>query len=257
MSHDQRIKNTAEKKPSEEKVTDGLPKKEVVPLVSIEHHIKIPYSQRLRKQNLDKQFAKFVEVFKKLHINIPLTEALEKMPRYVKFMKEILSNKRKMGEYESVALIEECSTIVQRKHPQKLRDLESFTLPCTIGDIECKHALCDLGESINLMPLSVFRRLRLGEAKPTSVTLQLVDHLVKHPKGIIEDVLVKFDRFIFPTDFIVLDMEEDANVPIILGRPFLAIGQALIDIQKGELQLRVQGGEVVFNEGVYRVFRKL
>ncbi|XP_062113182.1 uncharacterized protein LOC133824321 [Humulus lupulus] len=187
------------------------------------------------------------EVFKKLHINIPFTEALEQMPTYVKFMKEILSKKIKMEDYETVALTKECSAILQRKLPQKLRDPGSFTIPCTIGKFKCKHALCDLGASINLMPLFVFRRLGLGEARPTTVTLQLADRSVKHPRGIIEDVLVKVDKFIFPTDFIVIDMDEDIDVPIILGRPFLAIGQALIDVQKGELKLRVQGDEVVFN----------
>ena len=94
------------------------------------------------------------------------------------------------------------------------------------------NALCDLGASISLMSFSVFRRLQLGEAKPTTVTLQLADRSLAHPRGIIEDVLVKVDKFIFPADFIVLDMEEDTNVPIILGRPFLATCQALIDVQK-------------------------
>ncbi|XP_062100367.1 uncharacterized protein LOC133806262 [Humulus lupulus] len=170
-----------EEKSNEEKVTEDLSKEEEEPPVSIDHHVRIPYPQRLRKHNLDKQFAKFLEVFKKLHINISFTEALEQMPNYVKFMKEIMSNKRKMGDYESVALTEECNAISQRKLPQKLRDLGSFTIPCTIGEFE------------------------------------------------------------------FLDMEEDENVHIILGRPFLAIGQALIDVQKGEIRLRVQGEEVVFN----------
>ncbi|XP_062080387.1 uncharacterized protein LOC133785147 [Humulus lupulus] len=98
---------------------------------------------------------------------------------------EILSNKRKMGDYETVALTEECSVILQRKLPQKLRNPGSFTIPCTIGEFECKHALCDLGASINIMPLSVFRRLGLGEARTTTVTLQLADRSVKHPRGII------------------------------------------------------------------------
>ncbi|XP_062089006.1 uncharacterized protein LOC133795570 [Humulus lupulus] len=174
-------------------------------------------------------------------------EALEQMPSYVKFMKDILSKKRKMEDFETVALTEECSAILQKKLPPKLRDLGSFTIPCTIGRIEGINALCDLGASINLMPLSVFKRLQLGEAKPTIVTLQLVDRSLAHPRGVIEDVLVKVEKFIFPVDFKVLDMEEDNNVPIILGRPFLATGQALIDVQKGELKLRVKGEEVVFN----------
>ncbi|XP_062113223.1 uncharacterized protein LOC133824357 [Humulus lupulus] len=137
------------------------------------------------------------------------------MPCYVKFMKEILSKKRKLEDYETVALTEECSAIPQRKMPQKLRDPGS--------------------------------RLGLGEARPRTFTLQLEDRLVKHPRGIIEDVLVKVDKFIFPANFIVLDREEDTYVPIILGRHFLATGKALIDVQKGELRLRVQGDEVVFS----------
>ncbi|XP_062103280.1 uncharacterized protein LOC133814318 [Humulus lupulus] len=197
-----------EKKFDNKKVTEDLKEEEETPPVNIEHHVRIPYPQRLRKHNLDKQFAKFLEVFKKLHINILFAEALEQMPSYVKFMREILSNKRKMGDYETVALTKECSAILQRKLPQKLRDPRSFTIPCMIGEFECKHAIYDLGASINLTPLSVFRRLGLGEARPTTVTLQLADRSVKHPR---------------------------------------ATGQALIDVKKGELKLRVQGEEVVFN----------
>ena len=178
-------------------------------------------------------------MFKKLHINIPFAEALEKMPSYVKFMKDILSKKRKLGDYETVALSKECSAVLQKKLPPKLRDLGRFTIPRTIERIEKMNALCYLRASINLMPLSVFRRLQLGEAKPNTVTLQLADRSLAHPMGVIEDVLVKVDKFIFPADFIVLDMEEDTNVPIILGRSFLATGQALIDVQKGDLKLRV------------------
>ncbi|XP_062118879.1 uncharacterized protein LOC133832571 [Humulus lupulus] len=224
QDQDQHAPTIEDKKTSEEMVTENLPSREVVPPVSIDHHIKIPYPQRLQKN-----------------------KALEQMPSYLKFMKEIFSKKRKMENYDTVALTEECSSILQRKLPQKLRDPESFTIPCIIGNFECKHALCDLGANINLMPLSVFRRLGLGEGKPTTVTLQLADRSLAHPRGIIEDVLVKVDKFIFPTDFIVLDMEEDTNVPIIHGRPFLATEQALIDVQKGELRLRVQGDEVVFS----------
>ena len=103
------------------------------------------------------------------------------------------------------------------------------------------------------MPLSIFRQLGLSEAKPTTITLQLADRSLKHPWGVIEDVLVKLDRFIFPADFIVLDMEEDGKIPIILGKPFLATGMAMINVQKGELKLRVQDDEVRFN--VFNVVR--
>ena len=161
------------------------------------------------------------------------------MPSYAKFMKEIISRKRKLEDYETIALTEECSAIIQHKLPQKLKDPGSFTVPCEIGGSVFEKALCDLGASINLMPLSIFRRLGLVEAKPIRVTLQMADRSIKHPRGVIEDVLVKVDKFIFPADFVVLDMEEDRDIPIILGRPFLATGKALIDVQKGELRLRV------------------
>ena len=175
----------------------------------------------------------------KLHINIPFADALEQIPSYVKFMKDILSRKRRLSDFETVNLTKECSVILQRKLPRKLKDPSSFTIPCKIGNSIFERALCDLGASINLMPLSIFRRLELGEARPITVTLQLADRSLKHPRGVIEDVLVKVDEFIFPTNFIVLDMEEDNEIPIILGRPFLVTDRTMIDVQKKELKLRV------------------
>ena len=112
-----------------------------------------------------------MEVFEKLHINIPFADALEQMPSYVKFMKDILSQKRRLADFKTVNLTEECSAILQRKLPQKLKDPCSFTIPCTIGNVIFERALCDLGTSINLMPLSIFKHLGLGEARPTTVTL--------------------------------------------------------------------------------------
>ena len=188
-----------------------------------------------------------MEVFKKLHVNIPFVDALEQMHSYVKFIKDLLSRKRRLSEFETVNLTKECNAILQRKLPRKLKDPDSFIIPCKIGNSIFKRALCDLGASINLMPLSIFKRLGLGEARPTTVTLQLADRSLKHPHGVIEDVLVKVDKFIFPIDFIVLDMEEDKELPIILNRQFLATGKAMIDVQKGELKLRVQDDEVRFS----------
>ncbi|XP_056169350.1 uncharacterized protein LOC130138655 [Syzygium oleosum] len=207
----------------------------------------VPFPQRLQQHKIDKQFSKFLDVFKKLHINIPFADALAQMPSYAKFLKEIFANKRKLEDYKTVKLNEECSAILQNKLPPKLKDPGSFTIPCTIGDSYFEKALCDLGASINLMPFSVFRKLGLGEVKATTVSLQLADRSIKYPRGIVEDVLVKVDKFIFPADFIVLDMEEDFEVPLILGRPFLATGRALIDVQQGKLILRVQDDLVSFN----------
>ncbi|XP_017982311.1 PREDICTED: uncharacterized protein LOC108663237 [Theobroma cacao] len=169
------------------------------------------------------------------------------MPSYVKFLKDILSKRRKLSEFETVSFTEECSAILQNKLPPKLKDLGSFTIPCTIGNLFYTKASSDLSASINLMPWSIFEKLGLGECKPTSVTLQLANHSYVYPKEIIEDVLVKVDKFIFPVDIIILDMEEDRQILVILGRPFLATARALIDVGKGELTLRVQDQQVTFN----------
>ena len=154
------------------------------------------------------------------------------MPNYVKFLKDILARKRRLGEFETVALTQESSHMLQSKIPIKVKDPGSFTIPYSIGTRYAGRALCDLGASINLMPLSVFKQLGVGECRPTTVTLQLADRSHAYPEGKIEDVLVKVDKFIFPVDFIVLDFEADKEVPIILGRPFLATAKTLIDVQK-------------------------
>ena len=110
-----------------------------------------------------------------------------------------------------------------------MKDPGIFTIPCSIGKYEFKKALCDSRASINLMPLSVVERLSLGELTPTSITLQMADRSMAQPEGILEDVLVKVEKFVFPVDFVVMKMEEDTQVPLLLGRPFLATGAALID----------------------------
>ena len=157
------------------------------------------------------------------------------MPKYATFLKDIISKKRKLEEHETVMLTKESSAILQKKLPPKLKDPGSFTILCTIGKSYFDRALCDLGASINQMPLSIFRKLGLGEVKPTTLSLQLVDRSIKYPKGVIEDVLVKVDKFIFPADFIALDMDEDNEIPLILGRPFLTTGRTLIDVQQENL----------------------
>ena len=168
------------------------------------------------------------------------------MPNYVKFMQEIISNKKKLETYRTVNLIENCSAIIQRKLPEKLKDPSSFTIPCIIREHTFNKALCDLGASINLMQFLVAKKL-LGEITPTTLSLQMADKSLTFLKGIIEDVLVKVGKFIILVDFVVLDMEEDRAAPIILGRLFLATGQTLIDMKNGELALRVGEDQVKFH----------
>ena len=166
------------------------------------------------------------------------------MPLYAKFMKEILSRKRKFVEEGIVSLTATCSAVIQNSLPEKMQDPGSFTIPCEIGHADMGKALCDSGASINLMPFAVAKRLSLGELTPTAMTLQMADKTLAHPEGILEDMLIKVGKFIFLVDFIVIDIEEDKQVPMMLGRHFLATGAALIDVKKGELTLRV-GDEVV------------
>ena len=186
---------------------------------------------------------------------MPFTEVVTQMPLYAKFLKDILSKKRKIVEEGIMNLTATCSALIKRDLPKKMKDPGSFTIPCTIGEFEFQKALCDSGASINLMAYSVAKKLSLGEITPTIVTLQMADRTLAKPEGIIEDVLVKVGKFIFPVDFIILDMEENSQVPLLLGRPFLATGAALIDMQKGILTLRV--GEETADFNLIRSLRNL
>ena len=178
---------------------------------------------------------------------MPFTEVVTQMALYAKFLKEILSKKTRIAEEAIVNLTATCSAVIKKNLSEKMKDPGSFTIPCTIRGIEIQKALCDFGASINLIPLYVARKLSLGELTPTTVTLQMADITMAKPEGVIEDVLVKVGNFVFPVDFIILDMEEDSQVPLLLGRPFLATGAALIDMQKGVLTLRVGEEGADFN----------
>ncbi|XP_057993046.1 uncharacterized protein LOC110667805 [Hevea brasiliensis] len=155
--------------------------------------------------------------------------------------------KRKLEDYETVALTEECSAILQNKLPPKLKDPGSFSIPCHIGETSIERALCDLGASVSLMPLSICEKLKVGDLKPITISLQLANRSIKYPVWILENVPLKVGKFFIPVDFIVLEMEEDVRTPIILGRPFLATAGANIDVKNGKLKLTVGEEEIEFN----------
>ncbi|KAK5833499.1 hypothetical protein PVK06_017342 [Gossypium arboreum] len=165
------------------------------------------------------------------------------MPNAVKFLKELLTNKWKLDEASHVEQNAVCSAILQNKLAKKLKDLGSFMIPCLIGSLDVNNALADLGASINVMPYKMFKQLGLGKPKKTRMSIQLANKTIRFPRGIIEDVLVKIDKFIF-LDFVVLDIEENSNVPLILRRPFLATAKIIIDVGTGELTLGV-GDETI------------
>ncbi|XP_070002164.1 uncharacterized protein [Nicotiana sylvestris] len=184
-------------------------------------------------------------MMKSLSINVTLVEALDQMPGYAKFMKDLVTKKRSMN-CETIKMTHQVSAIVHSIAP-KLEDPGVFTIPCTIGSADFAKALCNLRASINLFPYSMYKTLGIGQPRPTSIRLQMADHTMKRPLGIIDDVLVRVDKFILPADFVILDCKVDYEVPIILGRPFLATGKALVNVEAGELTFRVGDEKVVFH----------
>lgn len=120
-------------------------------------------------------------------------------------------------------------------------------IPCHVGELLFNNVLCDLGATINLMPYFVFKRFGTEEIKPTMITFQLADRSIKYPRAVLEAVFVKVGKFIFPVDFIALDMEEYSNMPLVLGRPFSNTSRTIIDVHKGEIISRVRDKYVMFN----------
>ncbi|GJY95706.1 reverse transcriptase domain-containing protein [Tanacetum coccineum] len=176
-------------------------------------------------------------MFKQLHINISLADALILIPKYQKMLKSLLSNKEKLIELANTPLNENCSAVILKKLPEKLGDPGKFLIPCGFSELKCK-ALADLGASINLMPLSVWKKLGLPELISTQMTLELANRDICTPVGIARDVFVPVGKFTFPADFVIVDYESDPRVPLILGRPFLRTARALIDVHGEEMILR-------------------
>ncbi|GKA74756.1 reverse transcriptase domain-containing protein [Tanacetum coccineum] len=211
----------------------------------------IPYPLRSNDQKLHekatKQMEKFFQIFQDLHFDISFADALLLMPKFVSTIKSLLTNKDKLFELAKIPLNENCSAMLLKKLPEKLGDPDKFLIPCDFLGMDVCHALSDLGASINLMPLSIWKKLSLPEFSPTRMTLELADRSITRPKGVIDDVFVKVGKFQFPTDFVVVDFEADPRVPLILRRSFLRIGRALIDVYEGELILRDENEQLIFH----------
>ena len=154
---------------------------------------------------------------------------MEQMPKYAKFMKDLLSGKR-LADPSQVKLNESCSAELLNEIPLKEKDPGNFTVPCTIEGVRFENALADLGASISLLPYSLYKRLELGELVHTRICFELANKTTKIPKGVAENVLVKIRKFVFLVDFVILEIEEDEKVPVLLGRPFLAAAYAMIDV---------------------------
>ncbi|GJR68133.1 reverse transcriptase domain-containing protein [Tanacetum coccineum] len=156
-------------------------------------------------------------------------------------------NKTRLEEACTVTMHKRCSAVLLNKLPSREKDPGSFTISCDIGHLHINNALADLGASISLMPYTMYEELSLGEPKPTRMSLELADRSIQYPRGIAKNVLIKIDKFVLPIDFVILDMQEDSKIPIILGRPFLATTQAMIDVFNKNITLRVGNEEVIFD----------
>ncbi|XP_070010473.1 uncharacterized protein [Nicotiana sylvestris] len=178
-----------------------------------------PFPHRLDKYQKEEQYKKFLEMLKQIQVNILLIDALKEMS----------------------------GAVVTRPIAEKLFDPGSFTIPCTIGNFAFAKALCDLGASINLTPLAIYKRLGIGRARPTFMLLQLADRTIKQPSGVLDDVLIQVGKFVFHADFMILDCKVNEEIPIILVRSFLATGRALIECETGEIKMRLNDEEITFN----------
>ena len=176
---------------------------------------------------------------------------IKQVPTYAKFLKDLCTVKKGLNIDKKAFLTEQVSAIIQCKNPVKYKDPGCPTISVNIGGICMEKALLDLGASVNLLPYSMYRQLGLGELKPTSITLSLAARSIKIPKGTVEDVLIQVDKFYYPVDFVVLDTEPVAAganyVPIILGRPFLATSNAVINCRNGVMQLTFENMTLELN----------
>ncbi|GJX60871.1 reverse transcriptase domain-containing protein [Tanacetum coccineum] len=184
----------------------------------------IPYpSRRDDQKSRDKasnQMENIFQIFQDLRFDISFADALLLMPRFAPTIKSLLMNKEKLLELAKIPLNENFSAMLLKKLPEKLGDPGKFLIPCNFLGMDVCHALADLGASINLMPLSIWKNISLPKLTPTRMTLELADRSITRPKGVAEDIFVKVRNFHFPTDFVVVDFEADPRVPLILGRSF-------------------------------------
>nr|GEX21928.1 reverse transcriptase domain-containing protein [Tanacetum cinerariifolium] len=202
----------------------------------------LPYPSRLVKEKIHEKddilATKFMEIFRDLHFKLSFADALVHMPKFTPMFKKLLNNKNKLIELTKMPLNENCSAVVLKKLLEKLGDPGRFLIPCDFSEFDNCLALADLGASINLMPLSIWKKLKLLTLNDTKMVLELADRTISKPTGVAENVFVKVGKFYFPADFVVLDFIADPRIPLILGRPFLSTAHAIINVYKREIIIR-------------------
>nr|GEV97237.1 reverse transcriptase domain-containing protein [Tanacetum cinerariifolium] len=218
------------------------------PSKEVDQEPKTITNQKLREKD-DNLALKFVENFRNLHFELSFTDALLHMPKFSLMFKSLLNNKEKLFDLAMTSVNENCSVVILKKLPEKLGDPDKFLIPCDFTEFNECLALADLGASINLMSLSIWKKISLPELSSTQMILELANRSKTRPTGIAEDVFVKVGKFLFPTDFVVVDYVVDPLVSLIIERPFLRTGGALIDVYGKELTLCVDDEAITFKVG--------
>ncbi|XP_040956132.1 uncharacterized protein [Gossypium hirsutum] len=209
-----------------------------------------PFPGRLAKDKKEKEEKEILETFRKVEVNIPLLDAIKQIPRYAKFLKELCTSKRRLLGNKRVNVGENVSAVLQKKVLPKYKDQGMFAISYEIGNVGIKKAMCDLGDSINVMPYPIYKLINAGPLKKTAMIIQLADRSVVYPEGLLEDVLVKVNELGFPVNFYIINMEDDNSTnssDILLGKPFLSTASAKIDVQSGTLTMEFDGEIVKFN----------
>ncbi|XP_012438713.1 uncharacterized protein LOC105764610 [Gossypium raimondii] len=207
-------------------------------------------SGRLVKDKKEKEEKEILETFRKVEVNIPLLDVIKQISRYAKFLKELCTSKRRLLGNERVNVGENVSAVLQKKVPPKYKDQGMFAISCEIGNVGIKKAMCDLGASINVMPYPIYKLINAGPLKKTRAIIQLADRSVVYPEGLLEDILVKVNELVSPTDFYIINMEDDNTTnscDILLERPFLSTASTKIDVRSGTLTMEFDGKTVKFN----------
>nr|GEZ75841.1 reverse transcriptase domain-containing protein [Tanacetum cinerariifolium] len=169
----------------------------------------------------------------KANLPYPFADALVHMPKFAPMFKKLLNNKNELIELTKTPLNENCLAVVLKKLPEKLGDPGRFLIPCDFSEFDNCLALADLEASINLMPLSIWKKLKLPTLNDTKMVLELADRTISKPTGVAENIFVKVGKFYFLADLVFLDFIADPRVSLILGRPFLSTAHALIDVYEG------------------------